>query len=123
MRAPLLLATALLLAPNATYAQVAEGARVFARCATCHALDPDSRRPGPHLRGIVGRDAGAVDGFRYSPALREAGEDGLVWDETALDAFLADPDGYLPGTTMRIGVANADQRAALLAYLRSAPEE
>lgn len=115
--------TALLLFPQATAAQEVNGERAFARCSSCHALDPGSQRPGPHLLGIVGREAGAVEGFRYSPALREAGEGGLVWDEAALDVFLADPDGFLPGTTMRIGVANADQRAALLAYLRSASEQ
>lgn len=111
-----------LLSPEAAVLQNIDGVRVFARCSSCHALEPDRRRPGPHLRDIVGREAGAVEGFRYSPALRQAGEDGLVWDEATLD-LLADPSGFIPGTTMRVGVANAEQRATLLAYLRSVPEQ
>ncbi|MCR4267270.1 cytochrome c family protein [Nitratireductor sp. ZSWI3] len=122
MRAVLVLATALLLFAQGALSQQADGERVFARCSSCHALDPDRRRPGPHLLGVVGRKAGSVEGFRYSPALREAGEGGLVWDEAALDAFLASPNDFLPGTTMRVGVSDAEQRTALLAYLRSASQ-
>jgi cytochrome c2 len=108
-----------LLSGEPAASQEPDGASAFARCASCHALEPETRRPGPHLHDIVGRIAGAVEGFRYSPALGRAAEEGLVWDEAALDAFLADPAGFLPGTTMRTRVANAEDRGAIIAYLRS----
>jgi cytochrome c len=97
------------------------GRRVFERCQACHALRADERGlPGPRLAGLWGRPAAAVPGFDYSPALvRAARERGLVWTEAALDAFLADPGGYVPGNWMGgAGVPDPGDRSDLLAYLR-----
>lgn len=98
-----------------------EGARAFRSCAACHALRPGEHRTGPSLAGIVGRTAGTVEGFRrYSPALQKAE---VVWTEDMLDAWLADPQAVIPGNRMTFpGIADAQARADLIAYLETATE-
>jgi len=50
-------------------------------CGTCHAAAADATpRQGPNLFGIFGREAGKVDGFKYSPKFL-AGSGGIVWDD------------------------------------------
>lgn len=101
----------------ASAADAAHGAERFkVMCATCHAIDPAQKKMGPHLKGIVGRKAGAVDGASYSPAMKAAA---WTWDKAKLEAFLADPRKTLPGTTMMIGVTNAPDRADIIAYLET----
>ena len=92
------------------------GERVFRHCAACHTVEPDRHRAGPSLYGIFGQSAGAVEGFRYSRAMQEAE---IVWDEETLTAYLTDPNGFLPGTTMRIALRNAEDAPDLIAYLRT----
>jgi cytochrome c len=98
------------------------GARAFQKCYACHSVEPgETDTPGPNLRGVVGRPAGALDGFAYSEAMAEAGRDGgLVWTEERLDAFLADPESYLPGTLMSfVGMRDPTEREAVIGYLKS----
>ena len=52
-----------------------KGAKVFRKCKACHVADEEKNRVGPHLVGISGRAAGAVDGFKYSDALSGSGVD------------------------------------------------
>ena len=94
----------------------AAGERIFRQCAACHTVEPDRHRAGPSLYGVFGQQAGAVEGFRYSRAMREAD---IVWDEETLTAYLADPNGFLPGTSMRIALRNAKDAPDLIAYLRT----
>jgi cytochrome c2 len=98
------------------------GQVVFQRCAACHAVDPgESPLPGPSLFGVVGRPAGSRPGFDYSPILRAAKRDGLVWTEAALDLYLRDTEAFLPGSVMGFQrIEGADDRRALIAYLRAA---
>ncbi len=57
---------------TASYAQDAEnGSKVFKKCMACHAID-DKNKIGPSLKGIVGRKAATVEGFKYSG--RHAGQ-------------------------------------------------
>ena len=95
-----------------------DGSKVFQRfCAACHALTPDQTATGPSLAGIVGRKAGSVAGYEYSPATRDSG---LVWDPGTLDAYLADPKTVIPGTNMAFfGVRKAAERAALIEFLKT----
>jgi cytochrome c len=73
---------------------------------------------GPHLDGLMGRIAGGVSGFSYSSAMVEKGREGLVWTPETLDAYLAKPNAYVPGTRMSYrGMADAADRAALIAWL------
>lgn len=118
--AMLLAFAALLGAPLPAAAQnaaqdAAAGERAFrTRCGTCHSLDPGQNRAGPSLAGVIGRKAGSVEGARYSQALRDSG---ITWDAQSLDGFLADPRGTVPGTSMTTRLADAAQRAAIIAYL------
>lgn len=82
------------------------------RCAGCHSLDQD--RVGPRHRGLIGRKAGAVAGFEYSPALRASR---IVWSAKTLDAWLAGPERLIPGQRMNYSVPDEAERAALIAYL------
>lgn len=94
----------------------AKGRKVFARCKACHVVDSEKNRLGPHLVGIVGRDAASVADFSYSPALQEAE---IVWNETTLDQWLTNPKGFLPGNRMTYpGLKKADDREDLIAFLR-----
>lgn len=93
------------------------GARQFLKCRACHALDADAPAGlGPHLEGIFGRPAGAVEGFAYSETLQETS---LIWTARNLDRWLAEPRAFLPGSTMAfVGVRDPKDRADLIAYLR-----
>jgi cytochrome c len=92
------------------------GKKVYRQCQACHVLDKEQNRVGPHLVGIFGREAGSVEGFKYSDAMKESG---IVWDEETIDAYVADPKGYIPGNRMPYaGLKDAEDRADLIAYLK-----
>jgi cytochrome c len=106
---------ALLLAALATGDPQA-GEAIYPRCAACHALAYD--RVGPRHCGVIGRRAGSVAGFEYSPAMQRSK---LTWTRENLERFLADPVGTVPGTTMTYaGVPDAKERADLIAFLANA---
>ena len=93
------------------------GKKVFKKCKTCHSFDPGKKKIGPHLKGVVGRKAGSVEGYKYSPAFREID---LIWDEANLDKFLTKPKAFVKGTKMSFrGLKKEAQRADLIAYLRA----
>lgn len=96
--------------------QVARGRAVAEGCTVCHAVQRTGQyRAGPGLWNVVGAPKARVEGFGYSRALREAGG---RWTVAELDAFLADPHGYLPGTAMTFdGLPDDQARADLIAYL------
>jgi cytochrome c len=95
------------------------GARLFEPCRACHSLDPAARNlPGPNLAGLSGRKIGGDGAFDYSPVLRKARADGLVWDEARLDTFLTDPDEMFPGLWMTMRrMEDASDRRALVRFL------
>lgn len=66
----------------------------------------------------MGRRAGSLPGFAYSDALRAAGRRGMVWDDAALERFLADPDAAVPGTSMPYQGGPSAERAAVIDWLR-----
>ncbi|MFN3448353.1 MAG: c-type cytochrome [Roseococcus sp.] len=125
MRFPLLAAALLAAAPLAASAQEAgnpeNGQRLFNQCRACHTANEGGRNGvGPNLYGVVGRNAGAIEGFRYSANLRERAGAGLVWNEENLLAYLRDPKAVLPQGNMsfqgfRDNVQNARD---VIAYLR-----
>ena len=84
------------------------------RCTGCHATD--STKEGPRLRGVVGRKAGTVAGFQYSDALRNSG---ITWTEELLAKWLENADALVKDNDMEFRVSNADERAALVAYLKT----
>ena len=105
-----------LLSAAAPPATVRAGEAVYARCQGCHALAYD--RTGPRHCGLFGRRAGSVPGFQYSAPMKASD---IIWTARTLDRFLENPGRAVPGTTMGYaGVADATERAALIAYLKSA---
>ena len=87
------------------------------RCRSCHADDPARKAYGPSLSGVLGRTAGTLEGFAYSDAMRNSG---IVWNENTLRAWMADNDGFMPGTRMRhVGIDDRAEQDFLLAYLKT----
>lgn len=105
------------LALMARAAEPNSGKDLFARrCSGCHAID--SNKEGPQLRGVFGRKAGAVAGFPYSEALRKSG---ITWDAATLNRWLENTGSVVPSNDMEFRVASSEERAALIAYLKSLP--
>src|ERR1700749_767779 len=92
------------------------GAAVFkTQCSICHSVTEGKNLVGPSLFGVVGRKAGEVPGFHYSPANKESG---LTWDAATLDRYLTDPQAVVPKTIMPYpGLKDDTKRANLIAYL------
>jgi cytochrome c len=84
------------------------------RCTGCHSLERN--KEGPNLTGVYGRPAGTAPGFNYSPALKSAS---FVWDETRLEKWLTDTDSLVEDNNMDFHVPKADERAAIIGYLKS----
>lgn len=105
--------------PGAGAPDTANGQKLFTRlCGGCHKAGPDARNGfGPQLNGVVGRQAGSLGDYQYSPAMKQAG---FAWDEATLKTYLADPGKKVPGTKMYFwGLANEQQVADLIAWLKT----
>jgi cytochrome c len=109
----------ILLCENAFAQDRARGQKLFEECAACHAVERAPQQGvGPDLHGVFGRKAGALDDFRYSPALKRSG---ITWTAQALDAYVADPQKAIPQNRMPYaGMPEARDRADLIAYMREA---
>ena len=91
------------------------GKRLWGKCRACHKIKDGANGVGPHLYGIVGRNAAAVDGFNYSGALADLGR---AWTPEELDTWLENPRAYAPGNKMSYaGMRKTKDRANLIAYL------
>jgi cytochrome c len=96
------------------------GEKHYAECVACHKLDADANAVGPSLHGVFGRKAGALDDFRYSPALKRSG---ITWTAETLDTFIADPQKVVPANRMPYaGMPDAAARTDLIAYLKKASQ-
>ena len=100
-------------APSFAAGDAARGATVYRQCMICHALDKNGI--GPSHRNVFGRAAGGVANYTYSAALKASN---VVWNETALDQWLANPQALVPGTKMMFSVDNAQDRADVIAFLK-----
>ncbi|MBR9852618.1 MAG: c-type cytochrome [Rhodobacteraceae bacterium] len=105
-------------------ALIAAGEKVFKKCAACHQVGDNAKnRSGPQLNDLIGRTMGSVEGFKYSKALMAAMEDGRVWDEASLAAFLAKPRSYMKGTKMAFsGLKKESDLTAIIEYLKASKE-
>jgi cytochrome c len=111
------IAWALLAGPIGAQAQgdPEKGEKVFNKCKTCHVVEEEKNKVGPHLVGIFGRPAGSVEGFKYSDAMTSSG---VVWEDDTITTYLKDPKGYIPGNRMAFpGLRKDEEIADLLAYL------
>lgn len=101
------------------------GERQWRQCRACHMIvSPDGDtvqnggRVGPNLYGIIGQQAGTVEGFRYGADLVAAGEAGLVWDEASFVEYVQDPTGFI-----RAHSGNESARSPMNFQMRSGAED
>lgn len=95
------------------------GEQLYQQCAACHSLA--SNATGPKHCQLIGRQAGSLPDFDFSPAMRESG---LIWDAQTLDEFLTSPISYVSGTRMGFaGFSDAEDRADVIAYLYQVNED
>jgi cytochrome c len=94
-----------------------DGATLFAnQCGTCHTVEHGAPpRQGPNLAGVVGRRAGSLPGFQYSPAFARAD---FVWDDARLDRWLTSPQAMLPGAVMLYHQSDPKVRQLIIAWLK-----
>ncbi|WP_456388411.1 c-type cytochrome [Profundibacter sp.] len=96
-------------------ADLAAGEKVFKKCKACHKLDEGANATGPSLFGIVGRDVGTADGFKYSAGMAGLGG---TWTPERISEYLTKPKAMVPDTKMSFaGLKKEGQRADLIAYL------
>jgi cytochrome c len=96
-------------------ADATAGEAVFGKCKSCHKVD-GSNGTGPHLNGVVGRNHGVVEGFKYSDAMAALKDE--VWTPEVMYAFLQNPKGAVAGTKMAFaGLSKPADRANVIAYL------
>jgi cytochrome c len=122
--------------PNAaqTAGDPAKGEIVFKKCNICHRVgDGAKNMVGPVLNNVIGRTAGTVEGFGYSPINKHSGENGLVWNEELIFAYLPDPNAFLKKfltdagkpdlatglTKMTYKLASETERRDVIAYLKT----
>ena len=93
----------------------AAGKTVFAnQCSSCHTVVVGKNGFGPSLAEVIGRQAGSLAGYTYSPAMAQSG---LVWEDKTLDEFLTSSTTKVPGTSMPVSLPNPTDRANVIAYL------
>jgi cytochrome c len=113
-----MMAIAIGLAPTLASAQdSAAGEKLFVQCKACHQIGSTAKHAvGPELNGVVGRKAGTVEGYNFSPAMKGSG---LTWDEAALKEFIKDPRAKVPGTKMTFAGLKDDKKVDdVVAYLK-----
>ncbi len=102
-------------------ADLKKGEKVFKKCRACHVVDKEKNKVGPHLVGLFGRKSGAVEKFKYSKAMKEAGIDRTA---DTLSEYLKKPKKFVPGTKMVFaGLKKEAQIIDLIAYLQEATKQ
>ena len=94
----------------------ADGAKVFKKCVACHSIaQGGGNKIGPALWGVLGRQSGSVEGYKYSKAMAAHGK---TWSFEEMNGFLTKPKDWIKGTKMSfIGLKNEKERAAVILYL------
>jgi len=97
---------------------VAEGAKVFKKCAACHSIkEGGTNKIGPALWGVLGRTAGSVPDYKYSKAMAAHGKN---WSFEEMNGFLIKPKGWIKGTKMSFaGLKKAKDRASIILFMNT----
>lgn len=123
----IVLGLGLLLAPAAVSAQQGlmagdpeRGRLAFAPCRTCHYPEASmGHNNGPNLHRIFGKVVGQQAGFDYYSDEFKSAQ--FVWTPALMFAWLEDPMGIIPGSSMMsLGVPDPQRRADLIAFLKVA---
>ncbi len=104
-----------------------KGEKDYKKCKVCHSLEEGKNKIGPSLFNIVGRKAGTVEKYKYSPSYVAAGEKGLVWTPEQLIAYLENPKNFMrkylgqdnAKSKMVIKFGKLELRENIVAYLKS----
>lgn len=117
-----LLALGLPLSGYAAECNLPAGQEVFKKCAACHTTDKGAGHfVGPNLNGLIGREIGAVEGFKFSRQMRK---DKRTWDQALFDQFITDPAAMFSRTRMGFaGIKDTTERNDLFCYLKSLEEK
>ncbi|MBW7970328.1 c-type cytochrome [Bradyrhizobium sp. BR 10289] len=87
-------------------------------CRTCHSVKEGDNRLGPNLNKVVGRKAGSLPNYNYSPSMKDAG---FIWDPDKLTRFMVKPDEVVSGNKMQpYGGISAEEASKIVAYLQAA---
>ncbi|WP_395663626.1 c-type cytochrome [Aestuariivirga sp.] len=98
----------------------AKGEKVFAKCKACHVVDAETNKVGPHLKGVIGRNVAAVEGYKYSAAMLEFATANPQWTEELFVKYIENPKAMVPKTKMVFpGLKKEEDRADLLAFLKT----
>lgn len=107
--------------PHLTSARIDEGMKIAKQCLQCHMLQKGAGRAGkigPNLWNVVNSAIGSQADMDYSNALLS--KKGLTWTDENLNHYLWKPRDFAKGTKMSFaGLKKVEQRAAIIAYLRS----
>jgi nitrite reductase (NO-forming) len=96
----------------------AAGRLVFRKCQACHSMDAGKNMLGPSLAGVIGRKAGTLPSYDYSPAMKNAD---IVWNAQTLDKYLSNPGKTVPGNKMPFpGLKTDHDRDDVIAFIASA---
>ena len=93
-----------------------DGEKVFKKCVACHSIaQGGGNKIGPALWGVLGRQAGSIQDYKYSKAMAAHGK---AWSFEEMNSFLIKPKDWIKGTKMSFaGLKNAKDRAAVILYL------
>ncbi len=119
---------AVTLQSHAQEGDVAAGEKVFKKCTACHKVGEGAKnKVGPVLNGVFGRTAGTLEGYKYGKGIVAAGENGLVWDEEQIFAYIENPKQYLRDylsdkkakSKMSFRLKKEEDRRNVIAYLKT----
>ena len=97
-------------------ASVADGEKVFKKCAACHSIAKGGgNKIGPALWGVLGRQTGSVSDYKYSKAMAAHGK---TWSFEEMNSFLIKPKDWIKGTKMSFaGLKSKNDRVAVILYM------
>ena len=99
-------------------ASIADGEKVFKKCAACHSITKGGgNKIGPALWGVLGRKAGSVSDYKYSKAMIAHGK---KWSFEEMNGFLIKPKDWIKGTKMSfMGLKKESERAAVILFMNN----